>query len=137
MNKKKIVWITVAVVGVIAIGAAGFVGYRIYNRSQAGFPGTPGRGFGGRFVREGERTFGEVVSVGNDSLTIDGQNGERLSFSISADTQFFSQDSSLNGLQDLEVGMEVSVIYESQADDELHALSIGTGQGPQRPRGAE
>ena len=137
MNKKRIVWITVAVVSVIALGAAGFVGYRIYNRSQAGFPGGPRRGFGNRFQEEGERAFGEIISVGDDTLTIDGQNGELLSFNISADTQFFSQDSSLNGPQDLKVGMGVSVQYESQTDGELRALFIGTGQGPQRPRGAE
>ena len=137
MNKKRIVWITVAVVGVIALGAAGFVGYRIYNRSQAGFPGGPRRGFGNRLQEEGERAFGEIISVGDDTLTIDGQNGELLSFNISADTQFFSQDSSLNGPQDLKVGMQVSVLYESQSDDELSALSIGTGQGPQRPRNPE
>ena len=137
MNKKRIVWITVAVVSVIALGAAGFVGYRIYNRSQAGFPGGPRRGFGNRFQEEGERAFGEIISVGDDTLTIDGQNGELLSFNISADTQFFSQDSSLNGPQDLKVGMGVSVQYESQTDGELRALFIGTGQGPQRPRNLE
>lgn len=137
MNKKTIIWIAIAVVGVIALGAAGFVGYRIYNRSQARFPGGPGRGFGNQFRGEGERAFGEVISFGDDTLTIVNQDGEQLSFVVSADTQFFSQESSLNGLQDPEVGQEVSIIYETQPDGSLLALIIADFQRPNGFRNSE
>lgn len=135
MDKKKILWIAATAVAVLVLAIGGFVGYRFYARSQAGFRGGPGRGFGNRFVGEGDRAFGEVVSVGDDTLTIANQDGEQLSFRISAETQFFSQDSSLNELQDLEVGMSVSILYESLGEDELSAISVGTGQGQQRPGG--
>lgn len=124
MNKKTILIIAAVVLGVIAMGVGGFVGYRIYSRSQAGFSGGPGRGFGNQFLPEGERAFGEVVSVGDNVLTIINEEGEQVSIKVGGDTQFFSQDSSLNGLQDLEVGQEVSIFYETQTDGSILALSI-------------
>lgn len=125
MNKKSILLIAVAVLGVIALGIGGFIGFRMFNRSQAGFPGGPRRGFGNQFLVDGERTFGELVSISDNSLTIINQEGEQVSINVGEDTQFFSQDSSLNGLQDLEVGQEVSIFYEIQADGSFLALNIG------------
>lgn len=128
MNKKKIIWVSAIVVGLLVLGAGGFIGYRLLNRGPFGFQFGPGRGFVGRNNESGDRVFGEVLSNSNKVLTLEDQDGNKLEFDTNDDTLYFSPDDTLNTFQDLESGMQVSVLYESQSDGSLTALSIGSGQ---------
>jgi len=134
MDKKKILWIAAAVVGVTVLAAGGFVGYRIYSRGQLGFRGGPGRDPGSKFPAEGQRVLGEVVAVTADLLTIVDQEGQQLSFALSEGTEYISQDNALSAVQDLESGMQIFVFYTDSSEGGLNALVIGNGQAPRGAR---
>ena len=86
-----------------------------------------------------KRAGGEVIAVGDRSFTIKTRNGEELTFQVDENTRFKSRDGSLDGLEDLEVGMKVGVIYIETEDGTLLAKGVGTGKGgacrPGRPDG--
>lgn len=73
----------------------------------------------------GQRAAGLVAATGASSLTITTRNGE-LTFSITGETQFHSQDDDVNGLDDLEVDDVVGVAYQDQ-DGTLTALAVFAG----------
>lgn len=65
----------------------------------------------GRF-QEGARSGGTIISVGTSDFSIEDQEGSQLAFVVTEDTRFRSwQD--IDGLEDLEAGMVVGVIYQS------------------------
>ncbi|TAK13533.1 MAG: hypothetical protein EPO32_04810 [Anaerolineae bacterium] len=83
-----------------------------------------------------ERAVGLITEIGSDSLTIEARDGDALTFSVDADTEFLSRDNSLTGLDDLETEQGVLVFYETLDDGSLHAIAIGARvDGPRGPGG--
>lgn len=75
-----------------------------------------------------ERAGGEVIAVGSDSFTIMTRNDEELTLQVDEDTRFKSRDGSLEGLDDLEVGMKVGTIYIENEDGSLLAKAVLSGK---------
>jgi hypothetical protein len=76
--------------------------------------------------RQGGRAVGTVVAVGASDLTVDTRRGA-VTFIVDGETRFKSRDGSVTGLDDLETGMRVLVVFIIQEDDSLLAKMIGAG----------
>jgi hypothetical protein len=76
--------------------------------------------------RQGGRAVGQVTAVGNDELTVEARRGT-LTFVVDDETRFKSRDGSVEGLDDLEAGMKVLVVFVVQDDGSLLAKLIGAG----------
>ncbi|RME05839.1 MAG: hypothetical protein D6803_08040 [Anaerolineae bacterium] len=61
-------------------------------------------------VGENRRLYGEVVAVGEDSLTIRTPTGEEQTFLVDGATRFRSKEGELSGLDAIQVGMKVFVL---------------------------
>jgi preprotein translocase subunit YajC len=72
----------------------------------------------------GTRLGGEVTAVGSDTLTIETRRGETFTFDVTADTDFLSRDNSVTGLEDIEVGDHVLVLFEQSDSGGLTAKVI-------------
>lgn len=79
----------------------------------------------------GTRMGGEVTSVGNSSLTIENRRGMTFTFNVTAETEFLSRENEVDGLEDIEVGDHVLVLFEQIDDGTLTAKVIAVGPGLQ------
>jgi hypothetical protein len=73
-----------------------------------------------------KRAIGKVSAVGTNELAVETRRGN-FSFIIDEDTRFISRDGSVDGLNDLETGMNVLVVFVVQSDGSLLARRIGAG----------
>jgi hypothetical protein len=79
--------------------------------------------------RTGGRAVGQVSAVGTDELTVNTRKGE-VTFAVDDETRFKSRDGSVEGLDDLETGMKVLVVFTVQDDGSLLAKLVGAGASP-------
>ena len=77
---------------------------------------------------DAQRAGGEVIAVGGANFTIMSRNEEELTFQVDENTRFMSRDGSLDGFEDLEVGMKVGVLYIENDDGTFLAKAVGTGK---------
>jgi hypothetical protein len=84
--------------------------------------------------RELSRAIGKVSSLGDNSLTIDARNGS-MTFGVTSDTRFRSQDEDFDSLEDLEIGQGVLVIFNDQETNPTAlAIVVGKGEGRKAKR---
>jgi hypothetical protein len=74
------------------------------------------------------RAAGQIVALGNASLTIQNRDGAQMTFGINENTKFKSRDGSINGLDDLEVGMVAAIGAIENEDGSLTAAWVAAGQ---------
>lgn len=79
------------------------------------------------------RYAGVVTSVGERSFSIQPREGGEVTFLVDENTEFHSRDGSVNGLEDLKIGMRVGVGAAVQDDGSLLALNVLAGAAD-RPR---
>ncbi|MEX0787363.1 MAG: DUF5666 domain-containing protein, partial [Anaerolineales bacterium] len=80
------------------------------------------------------RYAGAVTSVGDRSFSIQPREGGEVTFLVDENTEFHSRDGSVNGLEDLRIGMHVGVGAAAQDDGSLLALNVLAAHRPDRPR---
>jgi hypothetical protein len=80
-----------------------------------------------------KRYAGAVTSVGDGSFSIEPRDGGEVMFLVNEKTEFHSRDGSVNGLEDLKIGMRVGVGAAVQDDGSLLALNVLAGAAD-RPR---
>jgi hypothetical protein len=71
-----------------------------------------------------QRSLGKITKIAGINLTLETRDGEKT-FKVSDETRFLSKDGSINGLEDLEEGTFVLVVYQEQDNGQLDALAIG------------
>ncbi|KAA3647073.1 MAG: hypothetical protein DWQ07_06145 [Chloroflexi bacterium] len=77
---------------------------------------------------DAEKARGEVTTVGDASFTLTTRDGAVLTFSVTDTTRFVSRDPEFNGLEDIEIGMNLAVAYEGSPDaTSLTALAVVAG----------
>ena len=81
-----------------------------------------------------KRYAGAVTSVGDSSFSIQPRDGGEVTFLVDENTEFHSRDGSVNGLDDLKIGMHVGVGAAVQDDGSLLALNVLAAHRPDRPR---
>lgn len=78
-----------------------------------------------------KKVAGTVVSVGEDSFTIETRSGEQLTFTVTAETKFKSRGGQVQGLSDLKEGMKVFVGAKALGSGQLQAQLVVAGPPPQ------
>ena len=73
---------------------------------------------------------GKIISLGSKYLTIETRSGEQKTFSVDGSTQYKSRDGSINGFNDLEVGMIAVVRGRDLGNGNLLAVIVGAGKIP-------
>ncbi|MBW8009844.1 MAG: hypothetical protein FVQ83_01200 [Chloroflexi bacterium] len=88
-------------------------------------------------ILDAERAAGRVVSIGTNSFTMQTRAGETLTLQVDDQTRFISRGRTVNGLEDLEEGMRVGVLYTIQEDGSLLAKAVLAGRqnAGERPEG--
>jgi hypothetical protein len=81
---------------------------------------------------QGGRAVGKVSALGIDELTVETRRGD-VTFVVDDETRFRSRDGSVEGLDDLETGMNVLVVYLIQDDGSLLAKLVGAGASAAPP----
>lgn len=79
------------------------------------------------------RAAGQIVDIANASFTIQQRDGGRMTFGVGDNTKFKSRDGSIQGLDDLEVGMVAAVGAIKNEDGSLSAAWVAAGN-PQHDR---
>ena len=73
------------------------------------------------------RALGKIISLDNQSFTIESRNRGDLTFLVDDTTIYKSRDGSLDEFNDLQVGMISAVVAEKFVDGGLKAIMIATG----------
>ena len=73
------------------------------------------------------KSGGRIVEINENSFTVEMRSGETRFFVVDATTRYASKDGSVEGFEDLEVGMIALVGGESLANGEVTARWIGAG----------
>lgn len=76
------------------------------------------------------RVFGELISVGGSSITVQAHDGRQYVFQVSEDTRYRSRDGQLDGMEDLQAGMNVFVSGKELGSAGYTALVIARLQLP-------
>jgi hypothetical protein len=79
------------------------------------------------------RAGGRIVEIGAQTFTLETRNTERKVFTVDGSTVFKSRDGSVNGLDDLEIGMIAIVGGQELGSGQLKAVWVGVGQPPSEP----
>jgi cytochrome c biogenesis protein ResB len=144
-NNNTLVMIVVAVV----VGALGFYGGMMYQKSQvssnAQFAGGGAGGAGGRFRQGGVGGFsganapvrGQIVSQDANSITVKLQDGSSKIVDISDKTTI--NKATQGSKADLTSGQTVTVFGSKNSDGSVNAqiVSLGTGVGMMRGAGGQ
>lgn len=127
---KKI--ITLAIVGILVVGGAGFYGGMLYgkglNKSTDRFAGQgfPNGGSGmivrGNGVQSGGMVNGEVIAQDEKSITVKGRDGGSKIVFVSGTTEIGKMVQ--GSLADLAVGTQVTVLGTANADGSITAQSV-------------
>jgi hypothetical protein len=81
------------------------------------------------------RAAGKIVSLGNRTITLETQSGERQTFTVDESTQYRSRQGEVGGFGDLQVGMLALIVGTQQEDGGQLARVVAAGHPPQgRPR---
>jgi hypothetical protein len=142
MNKNTT--ILVAVVLIIIAAAGGFFGGLQYAKSQARTPTANGFGTGNgqsfrRFGQTGQNANfgavrGQVISMGNNTLTVKLTDGSTKIVVLSSSTTF--AQSTKAALTDLKVGDTVSTVGTTNSDGSVTAQDVQINPTqPMRPQG--
>ena len=133
---------------IIVFAAAGFYGGTVYQKSQlrAGFAsGVAGGQFGGarRFAAGGQGgtggaaamtpVRGQIVSTGNNSITVKLQNGSSKIVNLTGQTKVNKTTS--GSASDLKSGITVTAIGTTNSDGSVTAQDVTIGNGAFRFRG--
>ncbi|NIM93745.1 MAG: hypothetical protein GTO18_08550 [Anaerolineales bacterium] len=71
------------------------------------------------------KTIGRITSIGDHSFNIETRNQGNLTFTVTGSTVFKSRDGSVDGFDDLQVGMIVGVGAKRLGNGDLMALVVG------------
>jgi hypothetical protein len=74
---------------------------------------------------------GAVTAVAADAFSIQTRQGEKLTFTVDADTQFFSRDEAIQGLTDLQPEMIAAVGARQLEDGSYLAVRVAASERPQ------
>jgi len=74
------------------------------------------------------RVGGQIIYLGERSFTIDTRGGDRMTFSVDGSTRYRSNDGSVEGFDDLQVGMIAIVGAKELRNGELKAVWLGVGR---------
>jgi flagellar basal body-associated protein FliL len=146
MNKN--IMIVVAVVLIIIAAASGFFGGMMFQKNQTSTLGAAGRGnFAARFGQNGQSgqnaaafrpVRGQVLSMGNNSLTVKMSDGSTKIVVLSASTSFVQ--STKAALSDIKTGDTVNVVGTANSDGSVTATDVQINPPAQggfaRPTGA-
>ena len=76
------------------------------------------------------RVGGQIISLGERSFTIETRGGDRMTFSVDGSTKYKLRDGSVEGFDDLQVGMLAIVGAKELGNDDLKAVWVGVGWPP-------
>ncbi|MBL7163125.1 MAG: hypothetical protein ISS57_11000 [Anaerolineales bacterium] len=65
----------------------------------------------------GQRIYGEIVAIADDSFTMQNQNGEQFTYLVDENTSFRSSEIEEPGITDLQVGAKVAVFAPGRVDE--------------------
>lgn len=74
------------------------------------------------------RVGGQIIYLGERSFTIETRGGDRMTFSVDGSTRYRSRDGSVEGFDDLQVGMIAIVGAKELRNGELKAVWVGVGR---------
>ncbi len=77
------------------------------------------------------RAAGRIVSLGNRTITLETQSGDRQTFSVDESTQYRSRQGEVGGFGDLQVGMLALIVGTQQEDGSQLARVVAAGHPPQ------
>ena len=81
------------------------------------------------------RAAGKIVNLGNRTITLETQSGERQTFSVDESTQYRSRQGEVGDFGDLQVGMLALIVGTQQEDGTQLARVVAVGHPVQdRPR---
>ena len=137
--------IVVAVVLIIIAAGAGFFGGMMFQKNQGSTLGTMGRGnFTARFGQNGQNVAnfrpvrGQVLNMGNNSLTVKMSDGSTRIVVLSSSTTF--AQSAKAALSDIKSGDTVNVVGTANSDGSVTATDVQINPPAQggfaRPTGA-
>jgi len=145
--KNKNTMIIVAVVLIIVAAAGGFFGGMMFQKSQTpSFGGAAGRGsYAGRFGGQSGQNAasfrpvrGQVLSMGDNSLTVKMTDGSTKIVVLSSSTAFMQ--STKAALNDIKTGDTVNVVGTANSDGSVTAQDVQINPPSQggfaRPAGA-
>ena len=70
----------------------------------------------------------QIIYLGERSFTIETRGGDRMTFSVDGSTRYRSRDGSVEGFDDLQVGMIAIVGAKELRNGELKAVWVGVGR---------
>lgn len=123
MNKNNL--ILVSIILVIVAGVGGFLGGMTYQKSQRpGLGAQLSRGnFQGRFGNQGSRpVLGQVVSIGDKSVTVKMQDGSTKIVIISGSTSI--NKAAQGTISDLKEGTTIAAFGTANSDGSITAQNI-------------
>jgi hypothetical protein len=82
------------------------------------------------FPMVGKRLAGKVVSIDGNAFSLEKRNGDQVTVTVNADTQFQSPGDWLKGIEDLKVGMPIAVGAEELDDGGLLAVVVRLAMRP-------
>ena len=74
------------------------------------------------------RVGGQIISLGERSFTIETRGGDLMAFSVDGSTRYRSRDGSVEGFDDLQVGMIAIVGAKELGTGDLKAVWVGVGR---------
>jgi hypothetical protein len=74
------------------------------------------------------RVGGQIINLGEPSFTIETRGGDRIAFSVDDSTRYRSRDGSVEGFDDLQLGMIAIVGVKELRNGELKAVWVGVGR---------
>ncbi len=75
-----------------------------------------------------DRVGGEVLSKTKDTITVKQRDGSKATIQIGAATKFFVRGATTPGLDDVDVGMQLSAVGTKNADGSLDAAWVAAGK---------
>jgi uncharacterized protein (UPF0333 family) len=130
MNKNMM--IVVAAILIVVAAAGGFFGGTMFQKNQTSTLGAMGRGnFATRFGQNGQNgqnaqafrpVRGQVLSMGNNSLTVKMSDGSTKIVVLSASTSFVQSTKAV--LSDIKTGDTINVVGTQNSDGSVTASDV-------------